>query len=109
MSTAFVNISFENKRFINGWTFSSCTFGITGDVPRNSWVGDAFTLKSPATALKIPVFPAPAPILFGSIASIIRSDLFLLSALTLLLKGQIETASYYRQALEKLLWSFSLI
>ena len=52
---------------------------------RNSWVGDAFTLESPATALKILVFPATAPILLGLIASIIRSDLFLPSALTLFL------------------------
>ena len=29
MSTAFVNISFENKRFMNGLTFTSSTFGIT--------------------------------------------------------------------------------
>ena len=32
MSTVFVNISFENKCFINGWTFTSSVFGITGDV-----------------------------------------------------------------------------
>ena len=68
MSTAFANISFENKRFINGWTFTSCTFGITGDVSRKSWVGDAFTSKSPVTALKIRVFPTPAPTLFCLIA-----------------------------------------
>ena len=33
--------------------FASSTFGITGDVLRNIWVGGAFTSKSPATALKI--------------------------------------------------------
>ena len=76
MSTAFVNISFENKRFINGWTFTSSIFRITGDVSRNRWVGGAFTLKSPATALKFRVFPAPASILFCLIASIILAICF---------------------------------
>ena len=111
MFTAFVNMSFENKRFINGWTFASSTFGITGDVSRNSWVGDAFTLKSPATALIIHVFPAPAPILFSSIASIIRWFVFALRSYAVVVetKCQIERTSYYRQALEKFLWSFSLI
>ena len=36
MSTAFLNVSFENKHFINEQTFTSSTFGITGDVSRNS-------------------------------------------------------------------------
>ena len=36
MSTAFDNISFEKKRFINEWTFLNFAFAITGDVSRNS-------------------------------------------------------------------------
>ena len=82
MSTAFTKISFESKRFINEWTFVSSTFAITGDVLRNSWVGEALTLKSPVNALKTCVFPAPAPIL---LCLIILSDLLLPSAPTLLL------------------------
>ena len=34
---------------------------------RNIWLGDGFTLKSPATALQILVFPTPAPILLAPI------------------------------------------
>ena len=36
MSTTFVNTSFENKRFINRWTFTNSAFGITRDAPRSS-------------------------------------------------------------------------
>ena len=49
------------------------------------WVGDTFTLTSDATFLKFPVFFAPTPVLFCFIASIIRSDLLLSSAIMLLL------------------------
>ena len=45
MSAAFVNISYENKRFINGWKFTSSAFEITGDVSRNSRVGDVFSIE----------------------------------------------------------------
>ena len=106
MSTAFVNNFFQNKPFINGCTFTSSTFGTTVDVPRNSWVGDTFTLKSFATALKIRVFPDPAPVFFRLIVSIIRSDLLLLSALTLLLlkpraisKGLLAVVKLYKNFL----------
>ena len=52
-------LEISRHRLENGWKFSSFTFGITGDVSRNSWVGDPFTLKSPATALKMDErFPA---------------------------------------------------
>ena len=85
MSAIFVNISFENKRLINKWTFTSSAFGITGDMLRNSSVGDVFALKFPATVLNICVFPAAAPILLCLIASITRSDLLFHSALRLLL------------------------
>ena len=44
-----------------------------------------FLPKSPATTLKIHVFPAPVPILLSMIFSITRSKLLLPSALTLLL------------------------
>ena len=54
MSTAFA------KRFIKEWKCTSSAFGITGGVSRNSWVDDVFTLNSPAKALKIRAYPAPA-------------------------------------------------
>ena len=44
---------------------------------QNSWVGDVFNLKVPATALDICTFPSPTPIWFTLVALITPSDLFL--------------------------------
>ena len=61
---SFVTISFENKAFNNGRTYTGSVFGITGNLTKNNKVRNTFTLKVPATALKTCVFSAPSHVLF---------------------------------------------